>query len=488
MAAAKVYNRRAVLAHSLILFLTIFLVQAEPVAEWTRENETAFDQLEKGRYAEAVQSFTKAVQIAEKFGTDDDRLGLSLNGLAEAYRLQENFAGAGSVYRRMLAIRWGASSNKGDAAVPDLVDRFADVVSLAYFRGDRFRDALTKYQAALNATPASEPLYLAMTSILVKAELTAEAADVMQRALRAFPGSRRLRYKEAEMHRDSGRMQKALETFQEASMMKAPLGMPAELDRAQLSFIYQRIGGINTDLAALGAAIDAYRKSVEISPENADARLALGDVYLRRGEYTEAIAEYSRVLAAHPDKALPHYRIADANLQMGNFADASAAAARGLKIDPQMRKARYVNAMALIRQGRMEEGQKELEQYREQEAEAQSLLNQQRDILVANRGASALVLNGRGEDAIALFRKTIEAHPAKASSRLNFGIAFEVLGRPRDAVATLQGLLESGISDDFLIYKSLARTSTSLQDEKAAQKYRALYVRKVDEALEEELK
>jgi tetratricopeptide (TPR) repeat protein len=453
-----------------------------------RENATGLDQLQKGRFAEAAQSFSRAIQIAEKFGADDDRLGESLNGLAEAYRLQENYAGTASVYRRVLAIRWGASSNKGDTAVADLVDRMADVVSLAYFKGDRFRDALTKYQLELKKTSASEALYLAMTSVLMKAELTAEANDVMQLAIRTFPASRRLRYKEAEMHRDAGRMQKALETFQQASQMKAPAAMPADLDRSQLSFIYQRMGGINTDIVALDAAIEAYKKSLELSPDNADARIGLGDSYFRRGQHNEAIAEYTRVLAAHPDKALPYYRIADANLQMGNFADAAAAATKALKIDPQLRKARYVSAMALIRMGRVEEGQKELEQYRTDEAKAQSDFNDQRDILVSNRGAAALVLSGQAENAIAMFRKTIDVHPNVSSLRLNLGIALEILGRPRDAAATLQAVLESGISDDFIIYKSLARDFTNLKDDKASQKYGALFVRNVDASLEEELK
>ena len=464
----------------------------QPVApgevEWMTENATALDWLQKKRYTEAARSFSRAVQLAEKFGADDDRLGQSLNGLAETYRLQENFAGLGSIHRRIISIRWSSSSNKGDVAVADLVDRFADVLSLAYFRGSQFREALKKYEDALNRTPASEALYLAMSSILVKAELTAEAAEVMQRAVRSFPSSRRVRYKEAEMHRDSGRMRKALETFQEASQMKAPAGMTPELDRLQLSFIYQRIGGINTDLTQFDDAIAAYKKSLEISPENADARIALGDLYLRRGQHRDALAEYARVVTAHPDRAGPYYRVADANLQMGNFTEAAAAAATALKIDPQLRKARYVTGTALVRIGRSEEGQKELQEYRKQEADAQAEINNQRDILVSDRGASALVLDGQAEDAIALFRKSIEVHPDVAALQLNLGIAFDIMGRSREAVTTLQGLLDKGISDDFLVYKSLARAYEKLKDEKASQKYTALYIRKIDEALEEELR
>lgn len=457
-------------------------------AEWMRENTAALDQLQKGRYADSVRSFSVAVQLAEKFGADDDRLGQSLNGLAEAYMLQENFAGAASIHRRILAIRWSAASNKGDVAVTDLVDRFAGVLGLAYFRGTPFEEELKKYQDALKRTPASEALYLAMSAMLVKAELTAEAGDVMQQANRTFPSSRRIRYKEAEMYRDSGKMRKALETFQQASEIKAPPGMTPELDRSQLSFIYQRIGGINTDLTQFDAAIAAYEKSLAISPGNADARIALGDAYLRRDQPMEARAEYARLVAAYPDRALPLYRFADACLKIGDFSEAAAAAAKALKIDPQERKARYVRGVALMRMGRREEGQKELEEYSRQEAQAQAEMNSQRDVVVSNRGAAALVLNGLGEDGIALFQSSLKTHPDVASLRLNFALALSQLGRRQEAVSVLKNMLDSGIGDDFLVYKILAREYQRLNDEKTSEKYDALYVRKMDAALEEELR
>src|SRR5204862_4304695 len=86
-------------------FFLLELVAPSEV-EWITENTAALDALKKGRYAEAVRSFSKAVELAEKFGADDDRLAQSLNGLAETYNLQEDFAGASSVYRRVLSTRW----------------------------------------------------------------------------------------------------------------------------------------------------------------------------------------------------------------------------------------------------------------------------------------------------------------------------------------------------------------------------------------------
>ena len=67
-----------------------YLLQLENAVEeeWKTENDAASERLQKGNYDEAAKSFLKAVQIAEKFGADDYRLGQSLNGLAEAYLMQ----------------------------------------------------------------------------------------------------------------------------------------------------------------------------------------------------------------------------------------------------------------------------------------------------------------------------------------------------------------------------------------------------------------
>jgi tetratricopeptide (TPR) repeat protein len=468
-------------------FFLLELVAPSEV-EWITENSAAMDALKKRQFQEAAKSFTKAIALAEKFGADDDRLAQSLSGLVEAYTQEQDFASAIIVYRRILAIRWSAASDKGSLAVADLVDRFTDVLRLSYFRGEQFDEALKQFQTALNQTAIGEPLSLAMTGILIKAELNAEAEEVMQRAIRTFPNSRRLRYKEAEMYRDSGSMRKALEGFREASQMKAPSSMSPEQDRLQLSFIYQRIGGINTDLTQFDAAIAAYKKALEISAKNADARMALGDLYLRRGQATEALAEFGTLVSAVPDKAAPLYRLADAHLKLGNFSEAATAAAKALKIDPQERKAHYVMGLALTRMGRTDEGQKELAEYSKQEAKAQAELNEQRDILVSNRGAAALVLDGRGEDAIAAFRKSIEEHRSSGALRLNFGLALGLLGRHEQAVSALKELVVAGAGENFLVYKALAGEYASLKDEKTSQKYAALYVQKIDAALEEELR
>ena len=62
------------------------------------------------------------------------------------------------------------------------------------------------------------------------------------------------------------------------------------------------------------------------------------------------------------------------------------------------------------------------------------------------------------------------------------------MGRHSEAVSVLKDLFDNGTGDNFLVYKALAREYESLKDEKVSQKYSALYIRKIDAALEEELR
>jgi hypothetical protein len=80
--------------------------------DWMNENAAAFDSFQKQRLAEAAKSFARAVQLAEKFGPDDERLGQSLAGLVETYHQQQDYASAAPVQRRILAIRWSGATKK----------------------------------------------------------------------------------------------------------------------------------------------------------------------------------------------------------------------------------------------------------------------------------------------------------------------------------------------------------------------------------------
>ena len=224
-----------------------------------------------------------------------------------------------------------------------------------------------------------------------------------------------------------------------------------------------------------------------MTPENSEARLGLGDVYLQQGKPEDALAEYAKVLAAAAQNTPAQFRVADTHLRMGHFPEAESAASKVLSIDPGHRRAHYVRATALVRIGQQEEAARELELYRKLEADVRSEIDRSRDIIVLNRGAAAKILEGQPEVAIEMFSKIIESYPEVPSHYLNLGTLQSRLGRHKAAVDTLQKILSLGIGDSFLVYSNLAQEYKFLGDMEASRRVEVVYLQNIDVALQEAL-
>jgi tetratricopeptide (TPR) repeat protein len=450
-------------------------------AKWISSYDAGFDAFQNGRYEEAAKKFLEALPYAEKLTPVDSRLEDNLRGLAEAYRIQKKYSEAEPLYRRYLVLHWGGSS------APDVLDRFSELLALSYFRDSQFAEARTKFFESVNRTPLGQGLYPALSAILFKAQLIAEAETLMTRAVELFPATRDIHYHLAEVYRNGLKPRKALEVFESISRMKAPAGVDPAMERLQQSVIYQKIGSIHAELVELDEAGAAYKKALEFTPESAGARLGLGDVYLQQGRSEDALNEYNRALATDDKNAAAHYRVADANLKLGRAAEAAAAARKALALDKNHHKAHFVLATALLRMGAEEEGNRELEVFRKLEAESRSETDRDRNTFAANREAAAKLLEGRGEEAIGAFRAAIAASPDSVTTYLNLGIAQSKLGKHKEAVETFQKMLAQNISDSFLVSWNLAREYQQLGETDASRGHRAVYLQNIDLALREAL-
>jgi tetratricopeptide (TPR) repeat protein len=448
--------------------------------DWIVSNEAGLQAFQQGRYEEAAQSFRQAVDRAEKLKPVDFRIEDSLHGLAETYRLQKKYAEAEPVYRHYLALHWGGSN------APEVIDRLSALLAVAYFRDSEFAETLRKFEAAVGRGPLGEDLYQAMSAILFKARLMPEAETLMVRAARLFPESRDVQYHLAQLHHSSLNTRKALETFEQLSRMKAPANIDPAVDRLQQSVVYQKIGSIRAELVEFDQAISAYKKSLELTPDSVESKLGLGDIYVQQGRTEDALAEYSRVVAADPKNVTGLSRIADANLKLGRFNEAAAAAAKVLAIDSKHRRAHFVRATALVRMDQKEEADRELELYRELEAETRAEADRSRDIIVLNSGAAAKLVEGYPEEAIDMFLKIIDSYPDAPAHYLNLGIAQSKLGQHKAAADTFQKMLSLGM-DNFLVSRNLAQEYKVLGDTEASRRHEVVYLQNVDLALRDAL-
>jgi tetratricopeptide (TPR) repeat protein len=269
--------------------------------------------------------------------------------------------------------------------------------------------------------------------------------------------------------------------------MKAADDIDPAVDRLQRSVVYQKIGSIHAESAEFDQAAAAYKKALEFTPESVDTGLGLGDVYLQQGKTEDALSEYSRALAMDTKSAPAHFRVADANLRMGRFPEASAAAAKVLAFDGGHRKAHYVLSTALVRMGSNEESDRELEVYRKLESEARAETDRGRNIVVANRDAAKKLLEGRAEEAVEMFRTTIESFPDSATAYLNLGTALSKLGQHKAAVEAFQKIATQNISDSFLVSWNLAQEYQHLGDIETSRRYKVVYLQNIDLALREAL-
>ena len=99
---------------------------------WEKSNAAGEEAYRQARYAEAEQHFTAALKEAENFGEQDPRFALSLNNLAELYRVQGKYVEAEPLFKRSLAIREKVLGPEH----PDVAASFNNLASLYQAQGN----------------------------------------------------------------------------------------------------------------------------------------------------------------------------------------------------------------------------------------------------------------------------------------------------------------------------------------------------------------
>ncbi len=431
-----------------------------------------------GRPEDAEPQYRQSLPVLEAaLGPGHPDVVRSVERLAARALGRDDAAEAVRFYERLLAGRWGG----GRSAFVELADELAALLAIAHFPDAEREAAAGRFFDTLARVRPSAVAYVAGSRLLFRQQRADAAERVMRLAVEAFPDSRGIRMELAELYAENNRLRSALETFDRALGIETG----ADADGRERLRLYVRIGHMHIELGQFDEAVRAFERALEISPDAMEARLELAGQYLVRDMLDEARAEYARVVAASPGTADAHYGLAELFLRLGAFDDAAEAAANALDADPEHQRARYTRVRALARAGRAEEGRRELAEYQRREAGAAAADDREVRESAINRSGAAALVEGRGEEAIALFREGLEAYPDAALIYLNLGVALSKLGRRDAAVATFQAMLDRGCcprGDSYLVHRSLAVEFEVMGDERAI-RHRALYLREFDRAL-----
>jgi len=154
-------------------------------------------------------------------------------------------------------------------------------------------------------------------------------------------------------------------------------------------YSFLRAGMANEHTGDHKGAERAYRRGLELAPEDADLRNALGWTLFQDGRPAEAAEEYRRALTANPDNAKAHNNLALALVELGQLEEAAVHFQKSLALQPR--------------------------------AEIYSDLG------------FTLARLGKPEDALANYKKALELDPKCASAHFNLAVTLVQAGKFREA-------------------------------------------------------
>ena len=289
---------------------------------------------ETGRLAEAEEAYRLILNTHQE--DSQARFNLALT----QFRRQDY---------RTAAQTLAPAANIEATSEPDVLSLLAD----AYEGAGQIPEALKTLQRAVKIHPSEEQLYLQLAELCVSQGSYDLADEVLEAALLRLGSSPRLYAMRGVVYSQLGQFEQSEKAFEQASLLNAGNEMTTmgltltleqggrfdeavELLREQLRKSPQQ-PTLNYMLAqallkqgaepgqdAFEEAQRALEISVENDPNRSHPRVTLGQLYLRSGELTAAIAQLERAIELDPTDSTAGYQLAMAFLKAGRKDEAAA--------------------------------------------------------------------------------------------------------------------------------------------------------------------
>jgi len=279
---------------------------------------------------------------------------------------------------------------------------------------DRHDDAVTAFDAALQARPDDADAHVNRASSLVQLDRLAEAIDAFDSAIRLRPDHAKAHYNLGNALMKMGRIEEAVASY----------GTALHIEPTYIKPHYNRANAL-IDLGRLDEAVAAYRITTLVSPDYSEAHSNRGSALLALGRYEQALGAFNTALRISPDLAEAHYNRGRVLQELERPEEALAAYDTAIGLMPDHGPAHTNRGNILRDQGRFDDALMSFDiAARQGTGEAQAH---------CNRG-NALQDLGRLDEALAAFDTSIRLRPLDAEAHSNRGTVLKDLGRLDDAV------------------------------------------------------
>ena len=366
------------------------------------------------RYAEAPEAFYRNAQA---LAPGDRRWPYYLGHL---YTNRGAFAEAAASFEQALALR------------PDDVPTLISLGEVHLARGEpAAAEPLLAQALALEPDSVWARIGLGRTALMRQDYL--QAAERLEAALTVDPEAADIHYPLGMAYRGLGELEKAeahLRQRDSGTVRRPDPLMQAMRDSLRSPSAYEREG-----IQALGngdwqAAAAAFRRGIELAPENPSLRHRLGTALFMLGNEREGRAQFEEALRVAPDYAEAHYSLGLILEGTGRFEEALHRFSTAVRHEPSYVEARIRRARLLRR-------------------------------------------IGRPSEALSEYARVIAADPQGAEAPFGYAMTLVLLGRYQEA----RERLETGIADHAdqpLFAKALARLLAAAPDARVRDGQRAL--------------
>jgi len=194
-----------------------------------------------------------------------------------------------------------------------------------YQKTGRIDDAIREHKIALSISPDKASPYLALSRLYIEEEKFAEARGLLEKASVKFPENAPVFFYTGVIHEKMGNTRAAVENFRKT----------VELDPA-FAQAYNYIGYIFAeDGENLDEAIELINKAIALEPENPAYIDSLGWAYFKKEMTEKAVKELEKAARISERDPVIRAHLGDAYFKKGLFDKAMAQWKKALELDPK---------------------------------------------------------------------------------------------------------------------------------------------------------
>jgi tetratricopeptide (TPR) repeat protein len=347
-------------------------------------------------------------------------------------------------------------------AQPSPLDRAWELVA----QGNR-QEAVRVLDQVIKANPRNGDARLLLGSILAEEGKSAEAIRHIEEAVRLMPQSPMAQNALGEALDTIGDSSRARRAFEKAVALDPRFaqahanlgrvliqtgnsaGAAEHLDRAialagqtpdAAHPLYLR-AKIHTEQDEVEKAAAALKLAVAAQPDFGEAWSDLGQARQALLDDAGALAAFRRAVEVNPENAISQYRLGAEHLRQGNAHDAVIHLRKSFQLDPGNQSTLNSLQLALRQNGQAEEAGR----IKEKLVEALRVIDRQsRDAFSAlrlNNEGAALEKDGNLSGAAEKYRAALALDPEHVGIRVNFGVAMLRLGRWKEGLSELREAL-----------------------------------------------